>query len=95
MQVHLGDNRRFAPTLLFPLNAINHMLFHRSNWHQASDSPSYRPAHPFPSLGNNQIVMKEALSAETGANTQAGQGGPTEQLPRCMVLLGLSFGTSL
>lgn len=66
MQVHLGDNRRFAqpffPSELDQPHAFTEVI---------GIKPQTLPPIGLltPSLGNNQIVMKEALSAETGVRT--------------------------
>lgn len=55
-----------------------HAPLHSNNWHQASDSPTHRPAHPFPW---KQLKRHERgpERRDTGANTQLVQHRPTEQ----------------
>lgn len=58
-----------------PSESINPMLFHKSNWHQASDSPTHRPAHPFP-WKQPDPHERGPKRRDTGANTPEGRRGP-------------------
>lgn len=78
MQIRSGRQPPAGPHPPCPSESINPMLFHKSNWHQASDSPTHRPAHPFPWKQPNRHE-RGPKRRDTGANIPEGQRGPVQE----------------